>query len=274
MVCGYGKRVCEAVVAQMVTLICFSFDIRMLKPARTHDDVVYVGRDLEAMSFAINYHAWILRLFRPYLGTNVVEVGAGTGSFSELLLQHNLQSLSLIEPSQAMHKQLTAFITEFVTKTQIDTYNNLFREVAPQLQLKRPDSIVYVNVMEHIGDDEAEMRAAHQTLIPGGRLLIFVPALPWLYGSFDEQIGHFRRYTKSELGGKCCKVGFRIITNRYFDLFGVIPWWVKYRLFRSSQMEPGAVKLYDRYIVPLAEKAEALMPPPLGKNILLIAEKI
>ena len=66
----------------------------------------YAGKDLEAMSFAVNYHRWILSIFEPHLGKRVVEVGAGTGSFSELLLERRLESLSLVEPSTAMHQQL------------------------------------------------------------------------------------------------------------------------------------------------------------------------
>ncbi len=66
----------------------------------------YAGKDLEAMSFAVNYHRWILSIFEPYLGKRVVEVGAGTGSFSELLLEQRLESLALVEPSTAMYQQL------------------------------------------------------------------------------------------------------------------------------------------------------------------------
>ena len=65
-----------------------------------NDKIVYIGKDLESMSFAKNYHRWILEIFLPFLGKRIVEVGAGSGSFSELLLSHNPKSFSLVEPSK------------------------------------------------------------------------------------------------------------------------------------------------------------------------------
>jgi len=69
------------------------------------------------------------------------------------------------------------------------------------------------------------------------------------------------------------RAGFRTIVSRYFDLPGVAPWWIKYRLLKSATMEPGAVRFYDRYVVPVARRCESLINPPLGKNVIVIAEK-
>jgi hypothetical protein len=101
-----------------------------------------------------------------------------------------------------------------------------------------------------------------------------VPALSWLYGSFDREINHYRRYSRGDLERKCCAAGFRILVSRYFDLLGVLPWWLKYRVLQSTRMEPGAVRFYDQAVVPVAKRIEAIAAPPLGKNILLIAEKL
>jgi SAM-dependent methyltransferase len=235
----------------------------------------YAGKDLEAMSFAVNYHRWILSIFAPYLGKRVVEVGAGTGSFSELLIERPLNSLSLVEPSLEMYAQLRRRVAELNSSVSIKTYNDIFEQVAPQIRsTEKPDSIIYVNVLEHIADDTSELKIVNDALDKGGRVFIFVPALRWLHGSFDRQIHHFRRYTRSELEKKCDAAGFKVITARYFDLFGVLPWWVKYRLLQSNRMEPGAVRFYDQRVVPVAKRLEASIRPPLGKNVLLVAEKI
>jgi SAM-dependent methyltransferase len=232
----------------------------------------YAGKDLEAMSFAVNYHRWILSIFEPYLGARVVEVGAGTGSFSELLLERRLESLSLVEPSTAMHQQLCERVAE---SQNVTTYNDVFENVAEQIRLaERPDSIIYVNVLEHIADDVHELSVINKTLDAGGRIFIFVPALRWLHGSYDRQINHFRRYTRTELEKKCVAAGFRVIASRYFDLFGVLPWWVKYKVLQSNNMEPGAVRFYDQRVVPIAKVLESTLSPPLGKNVLLIGEKL
>lgn len=236
--------------------------------------VPYAGRDLESMSFARNYHRWILELFEPYLGSRLVEVGAGTGSFSELLVARAPESLALVEPSE-MYRRLSERVSGWETRTRVRTFNDTFAGASASLrgEAERPDSVVYVNVLEHIEEDEAELALARDTLAAGGRLLLFVPAFNWLYGSFDEMVGHRRRYTRGELRAKCERAGLRVVRATYFDAAGVLPWWVKYRVLRSPRMEAGAVKFYDDYCVPPLKRVERLIPPPFGKNVLLVAEK-
>jgi len=235
----------------------------------------YAGKDLEAMSFAVNYHRWILSIFEPHLGARVVEVGAGSGSFSELLLERRLESLSLVEPSTAMYQQLFRRVEELRPAQNVKTYNDVFENVAERIRsTDRPDSIIYVNVLEHIADDVHELNVINKTLDVGGRIFIFVPALRWLHGSYDRQINHFRRYTRTELEKKCVASGFKVIASRYFDLLGVLPWWVKYKVLQSNNMEPGAVRFYDQRVVPVARALESSVTPPIGKNVLLIAEKV
>jgi hypothetical protein len=173
-----------------------------------------------------------------------------------------------------MYQILCRRIKELAPSVAVTTYNDVFEEVADKIRAQEcPDSIIYVNVLEHIANDLKELRVISQTLAPRGRLFIFVPALRWLYGSFDREINHFRRYTRTELEKKCCAAGLKVVSSRYFDLIGVLPWWVKYRLLESKKLEPRAVKLYDQRVVPIARKFESWVDPPLGKNLLLIAEK-
>jgi SAM-dependent methyltransferase len=234
----------------------------------------YAGRDLESMSFARNYHRWILGMFAPHLGRRVVEVGAGTGSFSELLLARGPESLTLVEPSEEMHRLLVEHVGRRPTRTRVRIHNDTFARVARRLVgEERPDSVIYVNVLEHVEDDEAELRLVADALAPGGRAFIFVPAFRWLYGSFDRQVGHRRRYTRGELEAKCGRAGFDVRRSAYFDAAGVLPWWLKYRLLRSEKMEPAAVRFYDSFCVPVLRRVEAVVPPPVGKNVLLVVEK-
>jgi SAM-dependent methyltransferase len=234
----------------------------------------YAGRELEAMDCAYNYHCWILEIFKPFLGRRLVEVGAGLGSFSQLIVaQHRCQTLSLVEPSQSMYEGLVTNAARLGTDTLVDTYHGTFAEVAPLLKAKSPDSIIYVNVLEHIAADEAELETIQRTLVAGGHVFLFVPALPWLYGAFDERVGHQRRYRKQELEDKLRRAGFKTVLSSYFDITGIGPWWLKYCLLRSSSMEAGGVKLYDRFIVPAARRFETFIAPPIGKNLIIVAEK-
>jgi SAM-dependent methyltransferase len=236
--------------------------------------VEYVGKDLEAMDFAVNYHRWILVLMKPFLGKHLVEVGAGTGAFSELLLETAPETLSLVEPS-AMFETLQTNLAKHDSATKICAFPNIFAEVAAQIETEQsPDSIIYINVLEHIEDDRLELEIIHRTLREKGRVFVFVPALPVLFSEFDKQIGHFRRYRKTELAEKFRAVGFRILLSRYFDAAGIFPWLVKYRLLKSLTMESGAVHLYDKFVVPVVKPVESFLPLPLGKNLLFVAEKV
>ncbi|HEY8558956.1 MAG TPA: methyltransferase domain-containing protein [Pyrinomonadaceae bacterium] len=235
--------------------------------------ISYVGKDLEAMSFAVNYHRWILREFRPFWGRKAVEVGAGTGSFSKLLLEENFETLSLVEPSE-MFDQLKRNISAIDSATDINFHQSVFAHVYQRLASEhRPDSIIYVNVLEHIEDDAAELSMIYKTLPKGGRCFILVPALQKLYGEFDRKIGHFRRYAKIEIGKKCQVAGFRLVKLKYLDFAGIFPWFVKYKMLKSDSLEGGAVALYDKIAVPFISRVERHLPMPLGKNILVVAEK-
>ncbi len=235
----------------------------------------YPGRELEAMAAASNYNRWILGIFKPYLGQHIVEVGAGLGSFSELILEHHrCETLSLVEPSDEMYEGLVAHARQMNRVTPINTHHATFANAAPLIKSEQvPDAIIYVNVLEHIADDELELNIVRETLADRGRVFVFVPAFSWLYSAFDERVGHIRRYTKPELEDKLGRAGLKIVLSRYFDITGIAPWWVKYCLLRSDGMSPGVVKFYDRFIVPAARGLESRFPPPIGKNVIAVAEK-
>ncbi|HEX8737913.1 MAG TPA: methyltransferase domain-containing protein, partial [Pyrinomonadaceae bacterium] len=149
-----------------------------------------------------------------------------------------------------------------------------FAAAAAEITAKqKPDSIIYVNVLEHIEDDRHELKLIYDSLSDGGRCFLFVPALMALYGEFDRKLGHYRRYTKKELEDKCQAAGFKLLKSKYFDFAGVVPWYVNYRLLKSESLGGGAVSLYDKAVVPVFRKIESLVNVPFGKNILLIGEK-
>jgi SAM-dependent methyltransferase len=218
------------------------------------------------MSFAVRYHRWLLDEFRPFIGKRIVEVGAGKGSFSKMLLGTGPESLTLIEPSE-----MFADLVKSMSDSGAQVFNTIFEKARSRIET--PDTIIYVNVLEHIEDDVRELQLIRETLGDGGRCLLFVPAMRALFSDFDRDLGHFRRYTKRELEDKVRSAGFKILRSRYFDFAGVAPWFVKYRIMRSRSLGGGAVALYDSAVVPLMRHIEAFVDPPFGKNILLAAGK-
>ncbi|HOY65989.1 MAG TPA: class I SAM-dependent methyltransferase [Candidatus Ozemobacteraceae bacterium] len=223
----------------------------------------YFGEDLCAMSFAENYHRWILSEFKPYLGKKVAEIGAGTGSFSKLLLESSIATLSAYEPSKNMFPLLQKNLSN---DPRAKVINDFFSVPSSD----RFDTIVYVNVLEHIENDSAELDIAHKALDHSGHLLLFVPALSWLYGSMDRQVGHVRRYHKANLKARVQRAGFKILFTRYFDFIGIIPWYINFVLLQTT-LGNRSVKLYDHLVVPWLRWIEHRIPPPIGKNLLLVA---
>jgi SAM-dependent methyltransferase len=228
--------------------------------------VQYFGKDLEAMSFAVNYHRWILDCFRPYLRGSVAEVGAGRGSFSTLLLGTPIEKLVAFEPSDNMFPHLARAIEQDRRALAVQDFFRGAAEPGPY------DAVLYVNVLEHIEDDAGEIARAQVALKPDGHLLVFVPALPWLYSELDRQVGHFRRYLKHDLVGLAEQAGLRAIRAHYFDIAGILPWYVNFVLLRNS-IGGASVSAYDRLVVPLMRRVERLLPPFVGKNIVLVARK-
>ena len=227
----------------------------------------YFGKDLEAMSFAVNYHKWIMAEFRPYLGISTAEVGAGVGNFSKLILNSNISSLTAFEPSQNMYPFLKEALAQ---DKRAKTVNDFFwrKNIGESY-----DSILYVNVLEHIENEVDELGNAYEALCRNGHLLIFVPALPWLYSEFDKQVGHYRRYLTKDIITLIEQAGLSIIKVKYFDIVGIIPWYINFVLFKNS-LSGDSVSYYDNFIIPPMRFIEQLMVPPVGKNILLVAKKI
>jgi SAM-dependent methyltransferase len=229
---------------------------------------IYFGKDLEAMSFAQNYHKWILDEISPYLGNNVAEVGAGTGNFTEFLLGSNIKHLVAFEPSDNMFVLLKK---KYAKNSKVNTVNNFFEDLSMNY-IDAFDSVCYVNVLEHIKDDREALSHAYKTLRKNGHILIFVPALAFLYSNLDKKVGHYRRYSKIELINTVLSVGFSIEKVKYFDIAGIIPWYIAFVLLKQTTTE-GNVSMYDKVVVPIMRKIEHNITPIIGKNLILVGRK-
>ncbi len=219
------------------------------------------------MVSAERYRRWIVDLFAPYLGAKVAEVGAGIGSITRLLLQQPVERLVAFEPSSNMFPMLAQAVRDDARATAVQgTFG------ADQAG-REFDSVAYINVLEHVEHEREELSAAHAALRPGGHLLVFVPALAWLYSNFDREVGHFRRYSKDGLERVVAHAGFERVESRYFDIAGVLPWYVHFTLLGRGMGAGRGVALYDRLAVPPMRVLESIVRPPIGKNVLLVARR-
>ena len=228
----------------------------------------YDGSDLEAMSSAVNYPRWIVDEFRPYLYGNIADVGAGSGNFSKYLLEADVETIHAFEPSARMYELLQA---RYRDECRLEPVNSYVSDVFHQFR-ERFDAVVYNNVMEHVEDDEAELKAAYEMLKPGGCALIYVPAMNWLYSDFDRSVGHFRRYEKAYGADVMLRAGFVIEQIKYTDLLGVLPWFLSMKVFKS-RLSKKSVGLYDKIGVPATRFFEKLVRAPMGKNLLIVGRK-
>ncbi len=230
---------------------------------------IYKGHDLEILADLPNYYGWILEIFRPWVCGRTMEIGCGIGTISKEIFQ-DAEELILVEPSDHLTKLLPENIAN---SRKVSIYNEMLETRLPKMADAHCDSIIMVNVLEHIEDDGGALESLFRVLKPGGRLLLFVPALQFLFSELDRQHGHFRRYHLSPLEYKLQTHGFKIRKKRYFDLAGVLPWWLINTLGKKTDFNPAMAGVYDRYFVPVTKYIERWIAPPLGKNIIIIAER-
>lgn len=235
----------------------------------------YQGGDLEAMVGAKQYYRWVLNSIKDYIGQNVVEVGAGVGSFSKHIATRNPKKMLLIEPSKRMYTQLNQNpILKELRHIEIQTINGYLEDAAETINFLKPDTFIYINVFEHIEDDVKEIQRLQKHLAKDGHVIIFVPAMQKLYSQFDKSIDHYRRYSKKSLKQLCESAGLEVVKLHYMDMVGVVPWWFSFVLMKRTKLVPALVKTYDTLFVPIIRSFESVLPVPLGKNVLVVAKKI
>lgn len=221
--------------------------------------------EFAAMREARRYRNALLKEFRPYLRGRVLEVGAGVGQLTELLVrQPGVQEVVAVEPNAGFCEVLRAAcpgVTVHVGTVQT-------------LPNKSPwDSIVCVNVLEHIPDDETELEIYSSILrSPDGRLCLFVPAGPEIYAPIDRDLGHYRRYRRHELRNKLERAGFIVDALYYFNCVGYVLWWLNFCVLRRRRFSIRAVRLFDKLILPGVHLIERrIARPPIGQSLIAIA---
>ncbi|MBX7199494.1 MAG: class I SAM-dependent methyltransferase [Rhodospirillaceae bacterium] len=231
--------------------------------------VTYEGSDLEVLADMPNYYAWIMETFGPHVRGDVVEYGAGIGTVSSRLAPL-AASLTLVEPSANLIPPLSA---RFAATPQVRVLHARLEDHVAALAEQSVDTLVLVNVLEHIEDDRAALQAMFRSLRRGGHLLVFVPALNFLMSKLDRLLGHFRRYHRPDLVSKVSAAGGAVKACRYVDLLGVGPWFLLNTLLGGTKFNPALVTLNDRVVLPMTKGLESIIPAPFGKNLILVAEK-
>lgn len=224
-----------------------------------------LGAALALFAAASNWKAYLCGQTRPYVTGRVLEVGAGIGATMLALCDGTQTSWTALEPDPESAAQIgrpAAMPGEVALDVRVGTTESLAGS-GPF------DSIIYVDVLEHIEDDAAEMRRAAELLAPGGALVVLSPAHRVLFSPFDSAIGHLRRYTMRSLS-ELTPPGLRLEKHRYLDSAGILASFASRLFIRSPLPSRGQILFWDRVLVPISRCLDPLLGYRVGKSILVV----
>jgi len=221
------------------------------------------------MRQARRYFDWQHRLIAPELGPRVLEVGCGIGNFTRTIADREcVIGIDVDEGCvEAMRRNLAGYWN--VEARHMDVVSSEFVRLSAEL----PDSIVCLNVLEHIEDDRQALANMHAVLRAGGRAILIVPAFEALYGPIDANLGHYRRYSKRAFRKLAAESGFSVVKLRYMNCAGFFGWWVNARLLKRDRQSEKQIAFFDAVLAPLQERLERLVAVPLGQSLFVVLEK-
>jgi glycosyltransferase involved in cell wall biosynthesis len=223
-------------------------------------------RILQRMQKVSRYNAWMWNQIAPFVGQRILEVGSGVGNMTRFFARRER-----VVATDLNEKYLLILHHLFDRHPNVRIERLDLNEDARWLESERLDTVVCLNVLEHIEHDEQALASLFRILSFGGRLVLLVPALPALYGSLDRALDHHRRYARDELLTKLRSAGFEVERSWFFNLLGVAGWYLNSRVLRRTTFPPVQLTLYDA-LVPLF-RVESRFRLPLGMSLIAIARK-
>jgi SAM-dependent methyltransferase len=231
------------------------------------DDFHYVGTELDVFVHATNWKSYVHTTLRNYLRGDVLEVGAGIGAATELLNDGTPHRWLCLEPDRRLAERIKGNLRPALRNCEVAV------GALSDLRAREDfDAILYMDVLEHIEDDKAELARAANLLRPNGSLLVLAPAFPWLYTPFDSAIGHFRRYTRHSLR-TVAPEGLREERVHYLDSIGMLASAGNRLLLRSATPSVGQIRLWDRVLVPLSKIVDPFVAHSFGRSVLAVWRK-
>ncbi len=230
----------------------------------------YVGNELELFAEAVHWKRYFRSAIADRLVGDVLEVGAGIGETARHLLDGRQRSWLCLEPDERLGTRLRAWAEAGdaapLPAVQIGTTADL----DPR---SRFDTILYIDVLEHIEDDRAEMARAAELLAPRGTLIVLSPAFQQLFSDFDRSVGHFRRYTRASLA-EVMPPSLRQVRLRYLDSVGFLASLSNRALLRQALPTRRQIALWDRVMIPASRVLDPLLARGFGRSVLAVYERI
>lgn len=225
------------------------------------------GRTLEdAGSYQPRYRRYQFELISPHCGRSVLEVGAGVGEFAA-----QFSSLDRLVVTDVDPDAVEVMRRRFADRPEVEV-RRLDLDAGPEVGAPL-ETVLSINVLEHIQDDAGALRSLAAVLVPGGSVVLWVPGYQRLYGEFDRKVGHFRRYTPATLSDAVRRAGLEVESVKPVNLLGGIAWWLAVRKGGTGAPNPKLVALYDRFVVPVTRALERVVRVPFGQSVLCVARK-
>jgi SAM-dependent methyltransferase len=230
---------------------------------------VYVGSELEVFAHANNWKSYFSSKLKPYIRGAVLEVGAGLGSNTSLLTNATIDTWLCLEPDVTMAR----ILSEKLVSGELPSCCTVQQGVLSDLNsVEAFDTVLYVDVLEHIDADREEVRIAERALRPGGHLIVLSPAHEGLYTAFDKAIGHYRRYSISSLR-KLTAPPLKLKSAFYLDSVGSLASVANKMILRSAQPTRGQISFWDTVLVTASKIVDPLTAYRIGKTVIAIWQK-
>lgn len=229
------------------------------------DRYTYEGAELDVFALAANWKSYWASRIAPHVGSRVLEVGAGLGATARVLCSDQTAWVAL-EPDPALARRMQDAIRDGELPPVCDVRVGTLENVAASELF---DTILYIDVLEHIEDDCAELTRASSHLVPGGQVIVLAPAHQFLYTPFDKAIGHFRRYDRRMIGA-LKPSGLRLSRFEYLDSFGFLASLGNRCLLQSSNPSAAQIKAWDGLMVPVSRYLDPVLGRRFGKSVLAI----
>lgn len=223
---------------------------------------------LETLSAADRFNDEVWKKVERFVGKEILEVGIGIGIFTDKLLTRGKVFGVDIVPEfveAARKRHGTRPDLEYLVA-------DMGAGTPDSLKGRAFDTIICMNVLEHIEDDRGTLKRFMAMLKPGGKLVLVVPGHMCLFNPLDSNDGHFRRYAEGELKDKLAEAGFSVVHQSQFNLFGIFGWFVNGTLLRRKDLPTGQMGLFNK-VAPLLFWFENLIGPPVGLSLLAVGVK-
>jgi SAM-dependent methyltransferase len=200
-------------------------------------------KTLELLSNSPSFNFWMYKQIKPYISGKVIEIGSGIGNISKYILDdfqttlsdNNQTYCSYLLDKFKSHKNFNAIRLLDVTNKSdfIDSKSEKY------------DTVILLNVIEHIWNDQKALENLCTLLSENGKIIILTPANPWLFSKFDQQLGHYRRYTNASISKLVYESGLSLTNRFYFNFLGILGWFVFGKILKQEQIQQKPMQIFN-----------------------------